>query len=39
MGFIVPEQKRVSLPIENNKDVFPVGRVYCVGRNYAAHSR
>jgi len=39
MKFIVPEQKRSYLSIIGNEEVFPVGRVYCVGRNYAAHSR
>lgn len=39
MTFIVPEQKRVSLPIIDSEQLFPVGRVYCVGRNYAEHSR
>ncbi len=27
-----------SLPIVNSGDIFPVHRVYCVGRNYAAHA-
>lgn len=27
----------VSLPISGHTDVFPVRRVYCIGRNYAAH--
>src|SRR5437868_15330066 len=28
-----------SLPIEGSDARFPVGRIYCVGRNYAAHAR
>jgi len=28
-----------SLPIEGNDARFPVGRIYCVGRNYADHAR
>lgn len=28
-----------ALPIEGEGRVFPVGRIYCVGRNYAAHVR
>lgn len=39
MKYIVPEQKRVYLPIVDSDEVFPVGRVYCVGRNYAEHSK
>jgi len=26
-------------PIVGETDVFPVRRIYCIGRNYAAHSR
>lgn len=29
----------VTLPIIGRKELFPVRRVYCVGRNYAAHAR
>ena len=39
MKNIVPEQSRVYLPIVENNQLFPVGRVYCVGRNYAEHSK
>jgi len=28
-----------SIPIAGSDDVFPVRRIYCIGRNYAAHSR
>lgn len=31
-----PEQ--TTLPIANSDAVFPVRRVYCIGRNYAAHA-
>jgi fumarylpyruvate hydrolase len=26
-------------PIDGSKDGFPVGRIFCIGRNYAAHAR
>jgi fumarylpyruvate hydrolase len=39
MAFAVPEPERPVLPIHGTEDVFPVRRVYCVGRNYAAHAR
>ncbi|GAA0836187.1 fumarylacetoacetate hydrolase family protein [Marinomonas arenicola] len=39
MKYIVEKQPSVSLPINDGDAFFPVGRVYCVGRNYAAHSR
>ena len=28
----------VALPISNSEALFPVRRVYCIGRNYAAHA-
>ena len=28
----------VELPISGSNDLFPVRRVYCIGRNYAAHA-
>jgi fumarylpyruvate hydrolase len=28
----------VTLPVEGSDAVFPVRRVYCIGRNYAAHA-
>ena len=30
---------QTTIPIVGLKDVFPVRRIYCIGRNYAAHSR
>ena len=27
------------IPIAGSNDVFPVRRIYCIGRNYAAHAR
>jgi fumarylpyruvate hydrolase len=29
----------ITLPIVGTADVFPVRRIYCIGRNYAAHAR
>ena len=31
--------KPVVIPIVGTEDVFPVRRIYCIGRNYAAHAR
>src|SRR6476660_9000104 len=28
-----------SLPVEGSDARFPVGRIFCVGRNYAEHAR
>ena len=36
---VIPNPPRVALPIVGSEDLFPVRRVYCVGRNYAAHAR
>ncbi|SFU54656.1 fumarylacetoacetate hydrolase family protein [Pseudoduganella namucuonensis] len=39
MNFIFPPQPIVGLPVNGAHAAFPVRRVYCVGRNYAAHAR
>lgn len=36
MPFEVP---RTVIPVVGSSQVFPVRRIYCVGRNYAAHAR
>jgi fumarylpyruvate hydrolase len=36
---VIPNPPRSALPIQGTQDLFPVRRVYCVGRNYAAHAR
>jgi len=36
---ILFEPKRTTIPIVGTTDVFAVRRIYCIGRNYAAHSR
>jgi fumarylpyruvate hydrolase len=36
--YAVPEPKIQTLPIDGKNEVFPVRRVYCIGRNYAAHA-
>lgn len=36
---VIPNPPRIALPIVGSADLFPVRRVYCVGRNYAAHAR
>ncbi len=33
--FAVP---RTTIPIVDSDDLFPVRRIYCIGRNYAAHA-
>ena len=34
--FTVPQ---TTVPIAGSAEVFPVRRIYCIGRNYAAHAR
>lgn len=38
-SFAITPQAIVGLPIDGSAQQFPVRRVYCVGRNYAAHAR
>lgn len=37
LAFSLPEAP--ALPIEGGDDLFPVRRIYCVGRNYADHAK
>lgn len=39
MSFAVPAWDISSLPVAGSDDRFPVRRIYCIGRNYAAHAR
>lgn len=39
MSFVISEPTAPALPVVGSADLFPVRRVYCVGRNYAAHAR
>jgi fumarylpyruvate hydrolase len=39
MSFIFPPREPTSVEIKGTNDRFPVHRIYCVGRNYAAHAR
>ena len=39
MRFIFEPEPRVTVPVADDHRLFPVRRVYCVGRNYAAHAR
>ncbi|MCM8613584.1 fumarylacetoacetate hydrolase family protein [Accumulibacter sp.] len=38
MTYVFPPPPRVALPVIGNDALFPVRRVYCVGRNYADHA-
>ncbi|MDW3685548.1 fumarylacetoacetate hydrolase family protein [Cupriavidus sp. CV2] len=39
MSFVITPPATVAVPVVGTNDQFPVRRVYCVGRNYAAHAR
>lgn len=39
MTFVFPPAEPVSVAISGSSEMFPVNRVFCVGRNYAAHAR
>ena len=39
MTYAVPAPALTVLPVEGSEAVFPVGRIFCVGRNYAEHTR
>ena len=38
MAYVVQAPTMPTLPVRGSSDVFPVHRIYCVGRNYAAHA-
>lgn len=38
MGFVIEPPQQTVLPVKGSDDVFPVHRIYCVGRNYAEHA-
>ena len=39
MNYVFEPEAQVTVPIAGSDALFPVRRVYCVGRNYAAHAR
>lgn len=36
--FVIEAPERTTLPVSGTDRLFPVRRVYCIGRNYAAHA-
>lgn len=38
MPYVVQPPAVATVPVKGTQDVFPIHRVYCVGRNYAAHA-
>ncbi|MGR3370631.1 MAG: fumarylacetoacetate hydrolase family protein [Sagittula sp.] len=39
MSFVIDPQPQPSVEVAGSADRFPVRRIFCVGRNYAAHAR
>lgn len=39
MAYIIDPPAQSTLPIAGRSELFPVRRIYCVGRNYAEHTR
>jgi fumarylpyruvate hydrolase len=39
MNYVFPPEPQVGVPVAGTNELFPVRRIYCVGRNYAAHAR
>ncbi len=39
MSYAIPGWDLPSVPVVGSEDRFPVRRIYCIGRNYAAHAR
>jgi len=39
MSYTIDFPGVITLPVEGSQSAFPVGRIYCVGRNYAEHAR
>ena len=37
--YVFPPEPQVAVPVAGRDERFPVNRVFCVGRNYAAHAR
>ncbi len=39
MNFVFEPEAQVAVPVTGTSSHYPVRRIYCVGRNYAAHAR
>jgi fumarylpyruvate hydrolase len=39
MNYAIEYPGATTLPVAESNQAFPVGRIYCVGRNYAEHAR
>ncbi|AJP48390.1 5-carboxymethyl-2-hydroxymuconate isomerase [Rugosibacter aromaticivorans] len=39
MSYVITPASHSTVLVANSSDLFPVHRIYCAGRNYAAHAR
>jgi fumarylpyruvate hydrolase len=39
MAYVLPAPPQPVVPVAGSTDLFPVHRIYCVGRNYEEHAR
>lgn len=39
MAFVIPAWTQPALPVAGSADLFPVRRIFCVGRNYVEHQK
>jgi len=38
MNYVIPAPKTASVAVHDSTERFPIRRIYCIGRNYAAHA-
>ncbi|KAB2911660.1 MAG: fumarylacetoacetate hydrolase family protein [Hyphomicrobiaceae bacterium] len=39
MSYVFPPPPQATLPVKGSDQLFPIHRIYCVGRNYAEHTK
>jgi fumarylpyruvate hydrolase len=39
MAYVIDPPRQAALPIRGSDKLFPIHRIYCIGRNYAEHAR
>jgi fumarylpyruvate hydrolase len=39
MTYVIQPLPQVTIPVAKTGDLFPIHRIYCVGRNYAEHAK
>ncbi len=39
MGYVFAAPPQAVVPVDGTSELFPVHRIYCVGRNYAEHAK